>query len=174
VAEGAPDHRSRRLNKRSIERVSEATEPVERDPVERDPAAYPFSVDIPTRWRDNDAYGHLNNALYFTFFETAVMRCLQGEDDQAPVLDGVRCFTVENGCRYHAPLRHPDTLRCAIRVARLGRSSVRYELALFGAADPGAAAATGFVIDVFVDAVGERPVAIPEPARSRLARWSRP
>jgi len=154
------------------ERMGKPGEPHES--ADRDAAGYPFTLDIATRWRDNDAYGHLNNALHFTFFETAVMQCLQGEGDEDSVPDGVRCFTVENGCRYHAPLKHPDTLCCGIRIAHLGRSSVRYELALFASVDPGTAAATGFVVDVFVDAVSERPVPIPERVRHRLARWVRP
>jgi len=128
---------------------------------------YPWALELPTRWRDNDRYGHLNNAVYFTLFETAVMHWLERERRLSLNGDPVRCFTVENGCRYLAALAHPDRIACAVRVAHIGTSSVRYELALFG---EGAerASAIGFIVDVFVDGKTERPTAIPAAYRAAL------
>ena len=119
---------------------------------------FPWHLDIPTRWRDHDAYGHVNNAVHYSVFETAIMRWLEIEHGMSTASGPVRCFTVENGCRYLAPLKHPTTMRCGLRVGRLGSSSVRYELGVF---DDDTCVATGFVVDVFVSAEDERPVEIP-------------
>ena len=81
---------------------------------------------------------------------------------------GVRCFSVENMCRYHTPVKYPDTLEAGLRVGRLGNSSVRYEVGLFiiGSDE---VSATGYFTDVFVDVETERPMSIPDPIRSVLA-----
>jgi len=111
---------------------------------------------IPTRWSDNDMYGHVNNARYLTFFELVIMRYLEVDSKLDIASHGVRCFSVENMCRYHAPIKYPDTLEAGLRVGRLGNSSVRYEVGLFVAGSDDVSA-TGYFTDVFVDIATERP-----------------
>ena len=122
---------------------------------------------IPTRWADNDVYGHVNNAAYYGFFDTAVNAWLieQGLLDTA-ASDAIG-LVVETGCRYHTSLSFPETIEAALRVARLGTSSVRYELALFsqGAAE---AAADGHFVHVYVDRETRRPTPIPADIRTAL------
>ncbi len=129
---------------------------------------FPFRRQLQTRWRDNDRYGHINNAVYYTLYEQILMGYL--EETAALDLDahGLRCYTVENGCRYHSALVHPCAIEAGLRVSRIGRSSVRYELALFAAGDD-AVRATGHVVDVFVDAESERPAELPSAVRDALA-----
>ena len=121
----------------------------------------------PTRWADNDVYGHVNNAAYYGFFDTAVNAWLieQGLLDTA-ASDAIG-LVVETGCRYHTSLSFPETIEAALRVARLGTSSVRYELALFseGEAD---AAADGHFVHVYVDRETRRPTPIPAAIRTAL------
>jgi acyl-CoA thioester hydrolase len=120
-------------------------------------ADYPHLREIPTRWMDNDVYGHINNVVYYSFFDTAVNGWLieQGALDIAssPVVG----FVVETGCHYFAPIAFPQPVTAGIRVAHVGRSSVRYEVALFA---PGAetAAAQGHFVHVYVDRATQRPV----------------
>ena len=122
---------------------------------------------IPTRWADNDVYGHVNNAAYYGFFDTAVNAWLieRGLLDTAesPAIG----LVVETGCRYHAALSFPQTIGAALRVARLGTSSVRYELALFSQGEP-EAAADGHFVHVYVDRETRRPTPIPAAIRTAL------
>ena len=123
---------------------------------------------IPTRWSDNDQYGHVNNAKYLTFFELVIMRYLEVDSNLDFNAHGVQCFSVENMCRYVQPVKFPDTLEAGLRVGKLGNSSVRYEVGLFveGHND---VSAVGYFTDVFVDNNSEKPVSIPGEIRSRLA-----
>ncbi len=123
-------------------------------------AEYPWFLFMPTRWVDNDQYGHMNNAVYYSVFENALMRWMEVEQGFDLSGSDVKCFTVENGCCYHASARYPDTLEVGLRVARVGNTSVRYELGIF-IQDRDSVAATGFIVDVFVDAETERPITIP-------------
>lgn len=125
-------------------------------------------LSIPTRWSDNDQYGHVNNARYLTFFELAIMRFVEVDSGLDIPSFGVRCFSVENLCRYHIAVKFPDLLECGLRVGKLGNSSVRYEVGLF-VADREPVCATGYFTDVFVDAKTEKPVSIPQPVRDALA-----
>lgn len=129
---------------------------------------YFYFLEIPTRWRDNDSYGHMNNAVYYTLLEMVIMRFLEVESGLDLHALGVRCFTVENGCTYHDALKYPDTIEAGLRVGRLGNSSVRYEVGLFkkGESD---VKASGVVIDVFVDSTSERPTQLPDVVREKLA-----
>ena len=122
---------------------------------------------IPTRWADNDVYGHVNNAAYYGFFDTAVNAWLIERGLLDTVASQAIGLVVETGCRYHAPLSFPETIETALRVARLGTSSVRYELALFsqGAAE---AAADGHFVHVYVDRETRRPTPIPADIRTAL------
>lgn len=124
-------------------------------------------VPINTRWSDNDIYGHVNNVQYYSYFDSAVNRMLI----EAGVLDIHRgetiAFVVESACSYFRPLAFPDGLEVGIRVARLGRSSVRYELAIFRDGDDTACAA-GVFVHVYVARATNRSVAIPEATRDLL------
>jgi acyl-CoA thioester hydrolase len=125
---------------------------------------------IETRWADNDAYGHVNNVVYYGFFDTAVNRRLA----RAGLLDIEQGETiglvVETGCRYHAPAAFPDALEAGVKVARLGTSSVRYELAIFKAGED-QAVAEGFFVHVYVDRQTRRPKPLNERWRETLESW---
>ncbi|MGK6307626.1 acyl-CoA thioesterase [Variovorax sp. DT-64] len=115
---------------------------------------------IPTRWADNDMYGHVNNVVYYGWFDTAVNALLikRGALD---IHDGaVIGFVVETGCNYFAPLAFPQTVEAGVRVAHVGSSSVRYEIALF-AEGADTASAQGHFIHVYVDRATRRPVKLP-------------
>lgn len=128
---------------------------------------YRWWLEMPLRWVDNDRYGHLNNARYYSLFENLLMTWLEVEQGFDLATGPVRCYTVENGCRYHEAVAWPDTLRAGLRVARIGRSSVRYEIGLFSDASAGAVA-TGFSAEVFVDAESGRPTPVPDTIRTAL------
>ncbi|MEL6364201.1 MAG: thioesterase family protein [Pseudomonadota bacterium] len=131
-------------------------------------ADYPHLRPVPTRWADNDVYGHVNNVAYYAFFDTAVNAFLIENGVLDPKTSEVIGLVVETSCRYHAPLSFPETLTAGVRVARLGNSSVTYELAIFGeGADE--AAAEGRFTHVYVDAETRRPVQVPEAMRGVLA-----
>jgi acyl-CoA thioester hydrolase len=137
-------------------------------PSRPDRSAYRRFATIQTRWEDNDVYGHVNNVVYYSFFDTAVNRYLI----EAGALDieagAVIGLVVETQCRYHAPLAFPDILDVGIRVARVGTSSVRYEVAVFRQGGEEAAAADGHFVHVYVDRATRRPVPLPEALRAAL------
>ena len=128
---------------------------------------YPHTRVVTTRWMDSDPYGHMNNVVHYELFDTVVNAWLieRGALDiqKSPVIG----LVVETGCHYFAPLTYPEPVTVALRVAHIGRSSVRYELALFGEASP-TAAAQGHFVHVYVDRDSRRPVA-ELPAAIRLA-----
>jgi acyl-CoA thioester hydrolase len=130
-------------------------------------ADYPHKQSITTRWMDNDAYGHVNNVVYYSYFDTAVNTYLieRGalEIGRSPVIG----LTVETGCRYLAPLTYPETITAGLRVAHIGRSSVRYEIAIFSEGAE-AAAAQGHFVHVYVDRETRRPVDLPPALRAAL------
>ncbi|MEE7459368.1 thioesterase [Methylorubrum populi] len=132
-------------------------------------AAYPRLVPLATRWGDNDVYGHVNNVVYYAFFDTAVNGLLV----EAGALDIARSavigLVVETGCRYFAPVAFPDRITAGVRVARLGRTSARYEVAIFREDEP-EAAAQGHFVHVYVDRDTRRPVPLPERLRAVLTR----
>jgi acyl-CoA thioester hydrolase len=125
---------------------------------------------IETRWADNDVYGHINNVTYYAYFDTAVNRRLAA----AGLLDIEKGETiglvVETGCRYHAPAAFPDRLEAGVKVARIGTSSVRYEIAIFREGEE-SALAEGHFTHVYVDRATRRPVPLPETWRDVLAGW---
>jgi acyl-CoA thioester hydrolase len=130
---------------------------------------YPHFHAITTRWMDNDLYGHVNNVVYYSFFDTVINQYLirAGGLD---IRDGpVIGLAVESMYRFHQSLAYPDPVDAGLRVGKLGRSSVRYEVGLF-AARADEPAATGHFVHVFVERQSRRPTPIPEPIRAALAR----
>lgn len=132
------------------------------------PEDFAVLVDVPLRWADDDAYGHVNNAVHYQLFDTAVNGWLATQVGDVRALPALG-VVAETGCRYLGELRFPERVRCGLAVERLGASSVTYGLALFGEAGPGPVAVGRFV-HVYVDRDTRRPVAIPEPIRVALAR----
>jgi acyl-CoA thioester hydrolase len=122
---------------------------------------------------DNDVYGHLNNVVHYSFFDTAVNRTLI----DAGVLDihggEVIGLVVQTQCHYFESIAFPQTVHAGLRVAHLGHSSVRYELGLF-ADDAPLAAAVGQFVHVYVDRDSRRPVPLPEPLRQALLPLQHP
>lgn len=138
-------------------------------PTVRDGFAYFLS--IPTRWMDNDVYGHVNNVVYYAYFDTVICHYLIVEAKLDIVNGPVLPFTVENGCRYHRSMTFPQVIDAGLRVMRIGNSSVRYEIALFGEREQ-ECVAEGYFVDVFVDRVTHRSVTIPTDIRRVLANLS--
>jgi acyl-CoA thioester hydrolase len=130
-------------------------------------AAYPYHHAIQTRWADNDVYGHVNNVTYYAYFDTAVNAYLTAQGALDIERGEVIGLVVETGCAFFAPVAFPEPLSVGVRVTKLGRSSVRYELAVFrdGAR---AAAAQGHFVHVYVDRRERRPVALPATLRAAL------
>ena len=129
--------------------------------------AYPVFRPITTRWMDNDVYGHVNNVVYYSFFDTAVNAHLI----EAGALDihagPVIGLVIETRCNYFSPLAFPQAVDAGLRVAHLGTSSVRYEVGLFGSDQPESAAA-GHFVHVYVDRHTRRPVPLPDSLRRVL------
>ena len=132
-------------------------------------ADYPHTLQIPTRWLDNDAYGHVNNAVYYAYFDTVVNTMLI----ERGLLDVVKSpaigVVVETGCHFFSSLAYPETVTAGLRVAHLGRTSVRYEIALFGEGSD-TAAAHGHFVHVYVHRETRRPIDIPPPVRAALEK----
>ncbi len=130
-------------------------------------SAYKAFRSIGTRWMDNDAYGHVNNVVYYSWFDTAVNAFLI-EHGVLDIHHGEAIgLVVETQCNYFSPLAFPQTVEAGLRVARLGSSSVRYEVALF-AQDQDLCAARGHFVHVYVDRVSRRPVSLPQPLKQLL------
>ncbi len=136
-----------------------------RAPEARD--CYPVFRSITTRWGDNDIYGHVNNVVYYSWFDTAVNAYLI-EQGALDIHGGDTIgLVVETQCNYFAPLAFPQTIEAGIRVAHLGSSSVRYEVGLFAQGEPFSAAA-GHFVHVYVGREDRRPRTLPEPLRRAL------
>lgn len=120
-----------------------------------------------TRWNDNDVYGHLNNAVHYTIIDSVVNEWLIARGLLVPGQSAEIALVAETGCRFLGEMRYPQVITAGLRVARIGRSSVRYELALFPDAQD-QAAAEGVFVHVYVDAVSRRPCPIPEATRQAL------
>ena len=142
-------------------------------PTETTRADYRWFLSIPTRWMDNDVYGHVNNVVYYSYFDTVVNKMLIEEG----LLDIERSaaigLCVESHCTFAAPLVFPETVEAGLRIGKLGRSSVRYEIGLFRAGIE-APAATGHFVHVFVDRETRRPVPLDDAARRVLERLTVP
>jgi acyl-CoA thioester hydrolase len=130
---------------------------------------YPHLLAIPTRWMDNDIFGHVNNVVYYSYFDTVINRYLIEEGGLDPQAGAVVGMAVETGCRFHRSLAFPDVVQVGLRIGHLGRSSVRYEIGIFRNDEP-SACADGHFVHVFVERVTQRPVPIPAPIRGALER----
>jgi acyl-CoA thioester hydrolase len=120
-----------------------------------------------TRWADNDVYGHMNNVVHYALFDTAVNGWM-AEGGFLDLRGGAEVgLVVETGCRYFAEMGFPDTVAAGLRVAHLGRSSLRWEIGLFRN-DEDHAAAEGFFVHVWVDRATRRPVPVPDALRTAV------
>jgi acyl-CoA thioester hydrolase len=137
---------------------------------------YVYFLSIPTRWMDNDVYGHVNNVVYYAYFDTIINKWLVDEgrlDIHSREPSEVIGLCVESQCRYLAPASYPEVLSAGLRVGKLGRSSVRYEIGIFreGAEEP---CAFGYFVHVFVDRGTRRATSMPDGIRTALERLSNP
>ncbi len=136
-------------------------------------SAFRYFQPITTRWMDNDIYGHVNNVVYYAYFDTVINRYLIAEgglDIHGSSLEGAAVgLCVESHCKYSKPIAFPDDVDAGMKVAHLGRSSVRYEIGIFprGADE---ASAHGWFVHVFVDAKTRRSTPVPDGIRAALAR----
>lgn len=130
---------------------------------------YPHFLMLPTRWMDNDIYGHVNNALYYAFFDTAINQYLIAEGGLDITASRVIGLAAETHCQFMQALAFPEVVEVGLRVGKLGNSSVRYELAIFKQSETHAAA-TGYFVHVFVDRETRRAVPIPTKIRTALER----
>jgi acyl-CoA thioester hydrolase len=135
-------------------------------------SAFAHFADITTRWIDNDAYGHINNVVYYEFFDTVVNGYLlaQGVLD---IADGpVIGLVVETKCNYFRPIAFPDKIRAGLRVAKLGTSSVTYDVGIFRGGED-LASAQGHFVHVYVDRATSKPVPLPEALKKALEKLVR-
>lgn len=131
---------------------------------------FPVLWPVLTRWADNDMFGHLNNAVYYQLFDTAINGWINtnvtGIDPVSTPLQGI---VAESGCRYFAELHFPERLVVGLAVTRLGRSSVTYRLGIFRDGDAQPIAALGHWVHVYVDRVSRKPQPIPDEIRALLS-----
>ncbi len=125
---------------------------------------------IPTRWNDNDVYGHVNNVEYYAFFDTVINAWLITEGGLDIHAGPVIGLCAESHCDFRAAVSFPDAIEAALSVGHLGRSSVRYEIELFRETDLDRAIASGWFVHVFVERESRRPAEIPPPVRAALER----
>ena len=139
---------------------------------------FPVLWPVLTRWADNDMFGHLNNAVYYQLFDTAINGWINTNVAIDPVTMAAQGIVAESGCRYFSELHFPERLVVGLAVTRLGRSSVTYRLGIFRATEEPAAtedaeeqkiAALGHWVHVYIDRTSRRPVPIPDEIRSLLS-----
>lgn len=140
------------------------------EPKDWRPAEFPFAIEVPTRWSDNDMLHHLNNVAYNRMIETVVVKFTLGPLGIDWRTDTCYPIVVESLCRFHRQLSFPETIRAGLRAGRIGTSSVTYEIAMFGegADAPGA---TGHFVHVFVDRATQKSVPIPDAIRDRIVEF---
>lgn len=135
-------------------------------------ADFPVHWPVTTRWSDNDMIGHLNNAVYYELFDTAINGWIAERTGVDPVTSDTPGVVAESGCRFLSELRFPDPLVVGLRVARVGNSSVTWQLALAraGATEGEPVAAVGHWVHVYIDRLSRRSTPIPDEIRSALAQ----
>jgi acyl-CoA thioester hydrolase len=131
-------------------------------------ADYRLFRPLATRWMDSDVYGHVNNVVYYSYFDTAVNGYLVEQGLLDPATGPIVGYVVETGCAFFEPVAFPDALEAGIAVTKLGRSAVRYAIGIFKAGAE-QAAAQGHFVHCYVERATQRPVEIPEPTRRALA-----
>ena len=132
-------------------------------------ADYRHFLEIPTRWGDNDAYAHINNVVYYSYFDTVVSRYLLASGAIDLTSSEVIGVVVVTGCRYLAPISFPDLVTAGLRVTRIGNTSIRYEIGIFRNGEE-QASAEGHFIHVYVDrATQTRPTPLPQALREAVA-----
>ena len=132
-------------------------------------SGYRYFVSIPTRWKDVDVYGHVNNVEYYSFFDSALSGYLVTEGGLDPRISPVIGVCAESACSFHDALGFPETIDAGVRVGELRNRAVRYEIGLFKSGSD-VPAATGHFVHVFVDRATMKPVPIPPLLRSALER----
>jgi acyl-CoA thioester hydrolase len=144
-------------------------------PVLTSPSGFPVLWPVTTRWADNDMFGHLNNAVYYQLFDTAINGWISTELDLDPMASGTTGVVAESGCRFLSEVRFPSPLTVGLAVTRIGHSSVTYQLGLIDSAQEDdevrrpKVAAVGHWVHVYVDRVSGTPVSIPSDIRALLA-----
>ena len=133
---------------------------------------YAHVLEIQTRWMDNDVYGHVNNVVYYAWFDTVINRWLIDEGGLDIAQGAVIGLCVESRCQYLRPVAFPERIEAGLRVAKLGRTSVRYEVGIFRVGDE-ALCAAGHFVHVFVDRTSRRPTEAPAKLRAALERLVR-
>ncbi|UQX10894.1 acyl-CoA thioesterase [Candidatus Mycobacterium methanotrophicum] len=142
---------------------------------------FPVHWPVLTRWADNDMFGHLNNAVYYQLFDTAINGWINSNVAVDPVTTTAQGIVAESGCRYFSELHFPQRLVVGVAVTRLGRSSITYRLGVFRATEELAAAedaveqkiaALGHWVHVYIDRTSRRPVPIPDAVRALLSTVS--
>jgi acyl-CoA thioester hydrolase len=130
-------------------------------------ADFPHLLELQTRWDDNDVYSHVNNVVYYAYFDTVINRYLIEagglEIEKSPLIG----LCVESQCRFLKEVSFPERIDAGLRVGHLGQSSVRYEIGIFKGEE---LCALGYFVHVFVDRATRKPVPIPDPMRDALAR----
>ena len=132
---------------------------------------FPVLWPVLTRWADNDMFGHLNNAVYYQLFDTAINGWINTNVPAAdPVTMAAQGIVAESGCRYFSELHFPQRLVVGLAVSKLGRSSVTYRLGIFRDGEqPEPVAAVGHWVHVYIDRTSRRPVPIPDAIRALLS-----
>lgn len=147
--------------------MSSAPPPTAPRPRPQPRSAYKVFRPIGTRWEDNDVYGHVNNVVYYSWFDTAVNAYLI-EQGALDIHEGRTIgLVIETQCNYFAPVAFPQTVEAGLRVAHVGSSSVCYEVGIFVAGQE-SAAACGHFVHVYVDKATRRPVSLPDPLKTTL------
>ncbi|WP_433330382.1 acyl-CoA thioesterase [Spirillospora sp. CA-294931] len=121
---------------------------------------------VQTRWKDNDVYGHVNNVVHYSLMDTVINEWMIRTAGFDPLGDGPIALCVESHCAYKAEVAFPETIRMGMRIGRLGRSSVRWEIGMVR--QDGTLVAEGHFVHVFVGRETRRPIEIPEPVRAEM------
>ena len=129
--------------------------------------SYPHTLSIPTRWADNDVYGHINNSVYYFYFDTVVNRWLIDEGLLEVGKSEIIGLVVETSCNYFSPISFPDNVTAGLRVAKIGTSSARYEIGLFRN-DETTASAQGHFVHVYVGEASRRPAPLSDRMKKTL------
>ncbi|OLT32411.1 thioesterase [Actinomadura sp. CNU-125] len=130
---------------------------------------YLFWESVPTRWKDNDVYGHVNNVVHYSLMDTVINEWMIRTAGFDPVASPSIALCVESHCEYKAEVSFPDTIKVGMRIGKLGTSSVRWEIGMLRASD-GAVVAEGHFVHVFVDRTTRRPTPITGAVRAEMAK----